>query len=336
MPHQSLAGLVQALSGLGELVGQGLARINLIAAQAVTQSADEGAGESMVDSLWAWLDRIKEGNGDPGAGLQAWADTEKLPTLISIVVFGILMFIYQRQAKAGKEINIRRIAGLDALDEAIGRATEMGRPVLYVPGIDEIKEIQTIYSMMILRHVAQKTAEYGTDLIVPVRDSVVMTFAEEAVKSGCMDAGRPDAFVKDNVRYLSNEQFAYCAGVAGIMAREKPAANIMLGMFFAESLILAETGFMSGAIQVAGTAKQHQLPFFVAACDYTIIGEEYFAVTAYLTKEPGLVGTIRAGDFTKIIGTALIVLGVVLATVYAETPGLTWHDVILRLYGIDK
>lgn len=245
-------------------------------------------------------------------------EPDKVPTFVAVLVFGALMFVFQNMAKQGREIPIRRIAGLDALDEAIGRSTEMGRPVLYVPGIDEIKEIQTIYSMMILRHVARKTAEFGTPLIVPVRDSVVMTFAEESVKQGCMDAGRPDAYIADNIRYLSNEQFAYCAGVAGIMAREEPAANIMLGMFFAESLILAETGFSTGAIQVAGTAKQHQLPFFVAACDYTIMGEEYFAVTAYLTREPSLVGTIRAADITKIVAIAVIVVGVVLGTLYPE------------------
>ena len=284
--------------------------------------------ESLQDAVQFLDDWAKE--------LGPWIETGKLPTLIAILTYGAIMFINQRRAKAGVHIPIRRIAGLDALDEAIGRSTEMGRPVLYVPGIDEIKEIQTIYSMMILRHVARKTAEYGTELIVPVKDSVVMTFAEEAVKQGCNDAARPDAFIADNVRYLSNEQFAYCAGVAGIMNREKPAANIMLGMFFAESLILAETGFASGAIQVAGTAKQHQLPFFVAACDYTIIGEEYFAVTAYLTREPSLLGTIRAADVIKGIAIVLLLLGAVLATVYqaeAAAGEVTWSSVYQRLFG---
>ena len=302
----------------------------------LTQAADAAAGAAQ--RAWEWMDGAGRVTVDvvtgERSGLGAWIDTDKLPTLIATVAFGALMFLYQKRAQRGVEIPIRRIAGLDAMDEAIGRATEMGRPVLYVPGIDEIKEIQTIYSMMILRHVARKTAEYGTELIVPVRDSIVMTFAEEAVKAGCMDAGRPDAFVKDNVRYLSNEQFAYCAGVAGIMAREKPAANIMLGMFFAESLILAETGFLSGAIQVAGTAKQHQLPFFVAACDYTIMGEEYFAVTAYLTREPNLLGTIRAGDVIKVAAVLLLVAGVVLATASAGEPGVQWVDVLRRCLGV--
>lgn len=300
----------------------------------LAQVAD--ARDSAAQRAWDWLDEVGAGGAD-GGGISEWIDTGKIPTLAAILLFGFIMFRAQSKAHKGKEISIRRIAGLDALDEAIGRATEMGRPVLYVPGIDEIKEIQTIYSMMILRHVARKTAEFGTDLIVPVRDSIVMTFAEEAVKAGCMDAGRPEAFDKDNVRYLSNEQFAYCAGVAGIMAREKPAANIMLGMFFAESLILAETGFMGGAIQVAGTAKQHQLPFFVAACDYTIMGEEYFAVTAYLTREPNLLATIHAADILKLIGMAMLFVGIVLASIYAAewyADDMSWIKVYHRMFGV--
>jgi hypothetical protein len=288
------------------------------------------AGLHSAGDAWQWMDAA-------AWHLAPYVSTNKLPTLVAILVFGWVMFAAQRQAKRGVEIPIRRLAGLDALDEAIGRATEMGRPVLYVPGTDEIKEIQTIYSMLILRFVAKKTAEYGTPLIVPTKNAVVMAFAEEAVRQGCADAGRPEAFVADNIRYLSDEQFAYCAGINGIMYREKPAANIYMGMFYAEALILAETGFLHGAIQVAGTARIEQLPAFVAACDYTIMGEEYYAVTAYLTRDPGLVGTIRAGDVVKIAAITLFVIGTWLATSAAGAPGPDgghlWFDVYKRCFG---
>ncbi len=283
---------------------------------------------SSAGNLWQWMDAASW-------RLAEWIAPDKLGTLVAIAVFGWVMFASQRKAKRGVQIPIRRLAGLDALEEAIGRATEMGRPVLYVPGTDEIKEIQTIYSMMILRHVARKTAEFGTPLIVPTKNAVVMAFAEEAVRQGCADAGRPDAFVADNIRYLSDEQFAYCAGIAGIMYRERPAANIYMGMFYAEALILAETGFLGGAIQVAGTARPEQLPAFVAACDYTIMGEEYYAVTAYLTRDPSLVGTIRAGDVVKIAAIVLFLVGTWLATASqgAVAGGHTAFDVYQRLFG---
>ena len=87
-----------------------------------------------------------------------------------------------------------------------------------------------------------------------------------------------------------------------------------MGAFFAESLLLAETGFSMGAIQVAGTANVHQLPFFVVACDYTLIGEELYAASAYLSKEPKLVGALKGADLMKLAVIAALLVGCLLET----------------------
>ena len=207
---------------------------------------------------------------------------------------------------------VRKIAGLDALDEAIGRATEMGKSLLYVPGIGYIEEVGTIASMNILNRVARKVAEYGTPLIVPNRDPIVLMVARQVVKEGYSTAGRPDAYDDNNVFFVTTSQFGYAAAVDGIMLRQRPATNLFMGCFYAESLILAETGNMTGAIQIAGTDKVHQLPFFVTSCDYTLLGEELYAASAYLSREPGLLGAIKAQDYSKIILLIFIITGVVL------------------------
>jgi len=136
--------------------------------------------------------------------------------------------------------------------------------------------------------------------------------AREVVKEAYLEAGRPDAFDDNMVRYLTNDQFGYVAGVDGIMLRERPAANFYLGAFYAESLILAETGHSVGAIQIAGTAQPSQLPFFIAACDYTLIGEELFAASAYLSREPKLLGSLKGQDVGKALVIAAIGIGVIL------------------------
>ena len=84
--------------------------------------------------------------------------------------------------------------------------------------------------------------------------------------------GRSDIYNEDMVHYLTDDQFAYAAGVNGIMKRE--AAACLYGQFYAESLLLAETGNSIGAIQIAGTATNSNT-IFVTACDYTLIGEEF-------------------------------------------------------------
>jgi len=98
------------------------------------------------------------------------------------------------------------------------------------------------------------------------------------------------------------------------MFRDKPAACFYMGAFYAESLILAETGNSVGAIQVAGTAMPTQLPFFVAACDFTLIGEEFFAASAYLSGEPQQLGSLKGQDFGKLIGGLLLIAGCLIMT----------------------
>ncbi len=252
---------------------------------------------------------------------QSLLDLGRLNTLLTIALFLALVLYFRRLAQRGARLFIRRIPGLDAIEEAVGRATEMGKPVLYVPGIDEAQNIQTIYSMVILGNVARMVARYDTPLIVPVCHSFVVPLAEETVRQGYLSVGRPEGFQRDNIRYLSDEQFAFTAAVNGIMLREKPAANLFLGSFYAESLMLAETGFSTGAVQIAGTANVAQLPFFVVSCDYTLIGEEFFATSAYLSREPDLVGTLKGIDWMKGIILAILVAGAILET--AHWSGLT-------------
>jgi hypothetical protein len=234
---------------------------------------------------------------------------------VLVSLFFVLVLVFTRRASSdaarGKPPFVRKIAGLSAIEEAVGRATEMGRAVLYVPGIDDANNIQTIYSMIILGNVAKTVARYETPLIVPVCRAFVVPLAEETVRQGYLDAGRPEAYNPNNIRYLSEEQFAFTAGVDGIMLREKPAANLFLGSFFAESLILAETGFATGAVQIAGTANIHQLPFFVVACDYALIGEEFYAASAYLSRAPKLIGVLKGTDWMKVILIVLMVVGTI-------------------------
>jgi hypothetical protein len=246
-------------------------------------------------------------------------NTDELSVLIAGALFILLIFYYFGKAQRGQQMYLRPIAGIEAIDEAIGRATEMGKSILYVPGLSTISDVATIASLTILGRVAKKVAEYQTTLMVPNCDPIVYTVATEAVKQAYLEAGRPDAYNEDSVFFLTTSQFAFVAGVNGIMMRDKPATNFYLGMFWAESLLLAETGSLSGAIQIAGTDAVTQLPFFITTCDYTLIGEELYAASAYLGREPRQLGAVKGQDACKAIVMALIVLGLLLSIPYMIT-----------------
>jgi len=238
-------------------------------------------------------------------------------------------------ARGGRPAKIRHIAGLDAVDEAIGRATEMGRPVLFIPGIQDMDNVQTVAGVTVLARVAKIAAEYDARIEVPTARSLVMTACRDAVEGAYLAAGRSDAYNPDLINYITDEQFGYVAWVAGRMRREKPATCIYMGQFYAESLLLAENGNEIGAIQIAGTAETSQLPFFVAACDYTLIGEEFFAASAYLSGEQTQLGSLRGQDIGKALTAVILIVGILLATIApwsdgAKTAANYLRDVVLK------
>ena len=134
--------------------------------------------------------------------------------------------------------------------------------------------------------------------------------------------------------FPTDDQFAYAAAVDGIMVREKPATVFLLGAFFAESLILAETGNYIGAIQIAGTARPAQLPFFIAACDFTLIGEELFAASAYLSGEPMQLGSLKGQDVGKALTKIVIVIGALSATIGQAWDVQALNEFVMLLRGI--
>jgi len=202
------------------------------------------------------------------------------------------------------------------VDDAIGRATEMGRPILYVAGLSGIGDIATIAAMLVLGHLAKRTAAYETPIIVPCQDPLVMAAEREIVRESYVEAGKPEAFNPDNIFYVTDSQFGYVAAVDGIMLRQRPAANFYMGYFYAESLILAETGSATGAIQIAGTDADTQLPFFITACDYTLMGEELYAASAYLSRDPLLLAQLKGQDLGKVAICLLMVAGTVIVTFF--------------------
>jgi len=277
----------------------------------VDMSAEDGVEYYYRLASATDADTLYGATAGPVVSTSNWFRTQRVNTLIMTILLFVLVAGYIQLAKRGKDLFIRRITGLSAIDEAIGRATEMGRKMFYIPGILSLSEIQTIASLYILGHVAKKAAIYGATLECPNIDPLTFTAAREAVQQAYMEAGKPDQFKEEMVTYITYDQFAYTASVTGKMVRERPATTFLIGSFFAESLILAETGQSVGAIQIAGTAEIAQLPFFVTTCDYTLIGEELYAASAYLSREPLLLGTIKAQDTMKALLMITMALGIV-------------------------
>ncbi len=234
-----------------------------------------------------------------------------------IVISVLVVYTIRTSEKGKSQVVIRTIPGLEAIEECVGRATEMGRPVHFSPGLGDIVSTSvpdTLAALQILSYVTDLSARYDADLLVTIRMPNVFPLATETVRQGYIAANKADAYRENMVRYVSSDQDAYAAGVIGLMHQEKVASSILAGLYMGEALLLAESAARLGIMQVAITASVMQVPFFVAACDYTVIGEELYAAGAYVSNDKGRLGAIAGQDYIKLIVMAVIILGTIMTS----------------------
>jgi len=231
-------------------------------------------------------------------------DTGYWQIVFVAVLVAFLLFNITR-ARKGKALFIRRIPGLNAIEEAVGRSTELGRPVLMVPGLSNLGPVG-IQAVNIFAHITKTAAQFGTPIRICLADAALFSVAQEIIRDVYQAEGVPEQYDPNSVRFISDRQFAFAAGVVGVILREKVAACFLMGDWYAESLILAESANEVGAIQVAASTVTTQTPFLIAACDYVLIGDEFYAASAYLSREPVLVGSLVGQDWSKLLIAGII------------------------------
>lgn len=232
--------------------------------------------------------------------------------LIGIWVVALVL-IYSR-----RDIWIRRLPALDFIEESVGRAAEMGRPVVAQgfgsgsSGLQSSVAPQIVAALSVLGHVARICARHGTRLVATMRSESVVPVADEVLRTSYRLEGKLEEYEanrEEMLPWLQNQ-----AQMVAIAYQLRPAAHIIIGTFWHESVQIAETFGNLGAVQIGGTGRLYQIPFFAAVCDMNLIGEEIYAVGAYISRTPQMLASIATQDYFKLISILLIIVGTILAT----------------------
>jgi len=233
----------------------------------------------------------------------------------ALLLMIVLTAIFAASRIASKrKLKTRGIPGIERLDKWIKQAADLNRPVFFTPGTGAVTTPDTLAALALLDHVAKRCAELSVRLIVANADFNVHQVTEDMVRNAYDKAGNGQLYSSDSVRYISGRQFAFAAGVMGLLRREKPALNIFVGDYQAEALEIAEAGRDEAIAQFGGTSNVDQLPFFMATCDHTLIGEELYTAQGYLTDDPHAISSLVGPDAGKIIAILLILAGALLAS----------------------
>ncbi len=246
--------------------------------------------------------------------------------LLAVIVAAILW--YMQQAYSGKMPNLRRLQAVDVIEEIIGRCVEMGRPAWYL--MDTVSMTTpsvlapTVAAFQILAYTARMAARLGATFFVPVTQGLAYAIANDIVEEAYRAEDKLEAFDPlGTVMYLPDG--ADRMYIINHMWSDRIAGAFFMGSWYHKAVIFTENAARVGALSLGGTDTTHNIPFLVAICDYSIIGEELYALGAYVSQDPTQSSSLAGQDIGKYIALILILLGSILATVGFDISSIfTW------------
>jgi hypothetical protein len=245
--------------------------------------------------------------------------TQESPVLavIILLVFLILLLLFFQRVKAGHIPHLRRIQGFDLIKSFSSRTIETGRPLHISLGLGSTVNATTADSLAglsTLKHLARQGAVAGVSPIVSLADPTVMLFAQNSLRA----AHGEDIYGAQNalrqVRWIAPQPAAYAAGVMSLLNMDRVGANVMVGQFGDEYLLMGEAAVRDEIPHVGGTSNPNTLPYIYVSAQETLLGEEIYAAGAYLEQHPTHLGSLLAQDTLRWIVAGLMLGGVTLAS----------------------
>ena len=239
--------------------------------------------------------------------------------VVAVMITSILFLRIGRKYK----LSIRKMAALDAIEEMVGRCTEMGKPFFLLSGSSTTlvgrKSAQTIAALNIASYVTEFCAKTKTKVISVTASTQIIPLTVDIMRTEYIKAGALDAFDPvDQVRFPGNYPIItkYSSGAGLYMETEGVGAASLVGCWEAQDkLMLGEIASRLGAMSIGGSENIDGMPQHAVTNDYLLIAEECYAAGAYISKDPAMLGTLITTDIYRVIISALLIIGIILSVI---------------------
>jgi len=243
----------------------------------------------------------------------------QLAMLLFLIAFLPAFYIYGRQVQRGKLPDLRPIQAFTALRGVMARAIETGRAVhvsLGVGGITSDVTADSLAGLSALEYLADQSAATGLAPIVTMADPTLLPLAQDVIRRPHGADREEAAKAVRHVRWIAPEPAAYAAGVMDILGGEGVDANVMIGSFGDEYLLMGEAASRRKITHIGGASDPNVLPFVFASADQALMGEDMYAAGAYLSRKAWHIGSLLAQDFMRWGIVAVMVVLVAIKTLF--------------------
>jgi hypothetical protein len=236
--------------------------------------------------------------------------------IVILVAFAVLLIV-----RTGTELRwpttLRVLPAFEELRRAIERAVEAGQRVHLSLGTGTLiggESAPALAGLTALSQTAELTLESDRPVVASSGDGAVAAASQDALRGTLGRLGAADRFRWTRARMLGPTPYSYVATLPGMLDSERVSVHVLLGHFGNEGGLAADMGARQRAFVLAGTDAVPTQALFIATADQPLIGEEAFAVGAYLGAGGMHRASLRVQDLLRLVLIIAIVVGTLLRT----------------------
>ena len=238
-----------------------------------------------------------------------------LGLLVVLVSTGLILFFSLSSSRKSRRI-FRLIPAIQKLRRAIGRSVEEGGRIHVSIGKSSIfsaTNASALVGLSTLERIAQLSSVSDRPPVVTSGDGTLSILSQDTLRAAYRIANAQDQYDPERALLAGATPFSYIAGTIPVMRGQRVNTNILLGNFGPEVALLTEASDLQNAFTLAASDALATQAVLYATAQEPLIGEELFAVPAYLQAGPVYQASLRVQDILRWVVVALLVITALLA-----------------------
>lgn len=219
-------------------------------------------------------------------------------------------FFSLKQIRAQFPALIRKIPPIARLKRAIGLSVEDGSRVhvsLGSPGLTEPASTSALVGLSTLHRVGQLSSTSDQPPVCTSGEGNFALLSKDVLRGVAVETNTYESYDPDQGWLTGITPFSYALGAMEVISDPIVKTNILVGNFGAEAALLSSAAERRQTFTLAASHSLVGQAIFLATSRDVLLGEELYALPAYLNYRPAHLASLRVQDILRfIVGAALL------------------------------
>ena len=228
--------------------------------------------------------------------------------LLALALFVVFYLLQRRKPGA----TFRIIPALERMRKAVFLSVEEGKRLHLSLGNASIlgaNNASALTGLSVFERLTQVCMVSDRPPVATAGDGALTLLSQDTVHYAYRSGNALQQYDPSLGRLTGVTPFSYAAGTLPVLRNEKVSTNILIGNYGPEVAYLCETVEQNGGFTLAASDSLTAQAVMQAVADEPLVGEELFALPAYLQASPVFISSLRAQDILRWVLVAALIGG---------------------------